>query len=225
MRTRIGTVTNIYPSTGKVKVMYEDEGNASLPLPMLTMNQEYSMPAVGDRVVTMHMENGSSKGFVLGTYYGGGMQPKANAGYRKDFGRNAFLICKSGAYQLSAKSVSVKGDSRASMAGRGAAVSLDGDAALVGATVVIGSGSMVGDEESGAAEPDTCLKMTTAKAELKATAEIHIKADSEVCLEAENLTLKAEEITLQCAYGSVTVEEILKRLERLEDQLGLPHTV
>lgn len=224
MRTRIGTVTNIYPFTGKVKVMYEDEGNASLPLSMLTMNQEYSMPSVGDRVVTMHMENGSSKGFVLGTYYGGGMQPKANAGYRKDFGRNAFAVCKGGAYQLLAKSISVKGDSRASMAGGNAAVSLDGDAALVGETVVIGSGAMAGDEESETAEPDTYLKVTKEKAELKATTEIHIKADSQVCLEAEGITLKAEEITLHCAYGSITVEEILKRLERLEDQLGLPHT-
>ena len=89
---RIGKVTNIYPTTGKIKVMYEDERSASLPLSMLTMNQEYSMPAVGDKVVTVHMANGSSKGFVLGTYYGGGMQPKANAGYRKDFGSGAYVI-------------------------------------------------------------------------------------------------------------------------------------
>ncbi len=136
MRTRIGRVTNIYSSTGKIKVMYEDEGSASLPLSMLTMNQEYSMPAVGDRVVTMHMENGSSKGFVLGTYYGGGMQPKAKAGYRKDFGSGAFVICNGGAYQLS-----------------------------------------------------------------------------------------AADITLKCSYGTITVEELVKRLERIENQLGLPHAI
>ena len=65
MTVRIGKVTNIYPSQGKVKVLYEDEGNTSLPLPMLTMNREYSMPLAGERVVTLHMENGSSKGFIL----------------------------------------------------------------------------------------------------------------------------------------------------------------
>lgn len=110
MRMRIGKVTNIYPSDGKVKVLYEDEKNASLPLSMLTYNQEYSLPKVGDKVVTMHMENGSSKGFVLGTYYGGGTQPKANAGYRKDFGGSAYAKCAEGAYFLNAGTITLNAD-------------------------------------------------------------------------------------------------------------------
>lgn len=225
MRTRIGKVTNIYPSTGRVKVMYEDEGSASLPLAMLTMNQEYSMPAVGDRVVTMHMENGSSKGFVLGTYYGGGMQPKATSGYRKDFGSGAYVICRGGAYMLTAGSVSVKGASRASISGGGAAVSLNGDAQMVGANVVIGSAAASEDEESGETEPDVYLKITEETAELKAVTEILIEAETDILLKAENFTVEAEEITLKCAYGEITVEEMMKRLERIEDQLGLPHTI
>ena len=143
MYMRIGKVTNIYPSTGKIKVMYEDERSASLPLSMLTMNNEYSMPAVGEKVVTVHMANGSSKGFVLGTYYGGGTQPKANAGYRKDFGGGAYAACSGDEYILNATSV----------------------------------------------------------------------------------TIQAENITLECSYGKITVEELMKRLERIEDQLGLPHTI
>lgn len=225
MRTRIGKVTNIYPSTGKVKVMYEDEGSASLPLSMLTMNQEYSMPAVGDRVVTMHMENGSSKGFVLGTYYGGGMQPKANAGYRKDFGSGVFVICRGGAYQLSAGSVSVKGGSRASVSGGGAAVSLNGDASLVGANVTIGSAAASEDEDSGEVEPDVYLKITEESAEIKAVSEIVLESDADISIKAVNATVEAEEITLKCSYGTITVEELMKRLERIEDQLGLPHII
>lgn len=225
MRTRIGKVTNIYPSTGKVKVVYEDEGSASLPLSMLTMNQEYSMPAVGDRVVTMHMENGSSKGFVLGTYYGGGMQPKANAGYRKDFGSGAYVTCRGGAYLLSAGSVSIKGGSRASVSGGGAAVSLNGDAALVGATVTIGSAAASEDEGSGEMEPDVYLKITEEAAELKAVSEISFEAETDILLKAENIAVEAQEITLKCSYGEITVEEMMKRLERIEDQLGLPHTI
>ncbi|MCM1189797.1 MAG: hypothetical protein NC541_10945 [bacterium] len=150
MRTRIGKVTNVYPTTGKVKVMYEDEESPSLPLSMLTMNQEYSMPAVGDRVVTIHLESGSSKGFVLGTYYGGNMLPKASAGYRKDFGKDAYIVCKDGAYELSAKSVVIK---------------------------------------------------------------------------ARNIVLEADEITLKCSYGEIAVEELIRRMERIEDQLELSHTV
>lgn len=231
MRTRIGKVTNIYPTIGKVKVMYEDEGSASLPLSMLTMNQEYSMPEVGDRVVTIHMENGSSKGFVLGTYYGGGMQPKANAGYRKDFGNGANAICIGGAYLLNAGSISLKGKSKASVSGGGSSVSLDGDAMLVGATVVIGSMEASGDDDSegdediGEVEPDVYLKITEEAAELKAMTEISIEAETDIFLKAMNVMVEGEEVTLKCSYGEITVEEMMKRIERIEDTLGLPHTI
>lgn len=50
MVTRIGKVTKVYPGEGRVKVTFEDSGSSSLPLAVLTMNKEYSMPSVGDRV-------------------------------------------------------------------------------------------------------------------------------------------------------------------------------
>lgn len=156
MRMRIGKVTQVFPSTGKMKVLYEDENNASLQLSMLTMNNEYSMPKVGDRVLTMHMENGSSKGFVLGTYYGGGTQPKANSGYRKDYGGGAYATVKSGGYKLSAESIEL----------------------------------VVGDSDA-----------------------------------LQSIVINDEGITLKCPYGEETFENILKRLERIEDLLGLPHTI
>lgn len=84
MGVRIGKVTQIFPKEGKVKVVYEDTGNASLKLNVLTYNNEYLMPEVGDIVLTLHMEVGSSVGFCLGTYYGS-VAPKAQKGYRKDF--------------------------------------------------------------------------------------------------------------------------------------------
>ena len=138
MLMRIGKVTSINPNAGKVKVMYEDTNNTSLPLSMLTMNNEYSMPKVGDRVVTLHMENGSSKGFVLGTYYGGSTQPKASSGYRKDLGGGAYVTCQNGEYLL----------------------------------------------------------------------------------KASNVTVEADNITLSCAYGEITVEDLLKRLENIERKIG-----
>ena len=107
MILRVGKVTNIYPALGKVKVLYEDVKNTSLPLPMLTMNNEYSMPAVGDRVLTVHMANGSSKGFVLGTYYGSGTTPNADSGYRKDFGNGAYVTCQNGSYLLNAADITI----------------------------------------------------------------------------------------------------------------------
>lgn len=237
MRMRVGKVTQIFPNTGKIQVLYEDEGNASLQLSMITMNQEYSMPTVGDRVLTMHMENGSSKGFVLGTYYGGGMQPRANSGYRKDFGGNAYVICKSGAYRLSAGSVTLLGG--------GAALNLKGKASLVGSEVTVGSG----DSEDEDTEPDVYLKITSDTAEVKATEKISLNSDneaevkaaakidiasdtganltldSESELKAPTLVIEADDLTLKCSYGEETFENILKRIERIEDQLGLPHTI
>ena len=108
MLARIGKVTNVYPSEGKVKVLYEDDQNTSLPLSMLTMNGEYCMPAVGDRVLTIHMANGSSKGFALGTYYGGGSKkPTASAGYRKDLGGGAYVSCQGGGYLVHAPNITL----------------------------------------------------------------------------------------------------------------------
>ncbi len=197
MFLRVGKVTNIYPSTGKVKVMYEDAKNASLPLPMLTMNNEYSMPAVGDRVVTAHMGNGSSKGFVLGTYYGGGTQPKANAGYRKDFGDGAYAASQNGAYEMYAKAISLRCGNYH--------ILLKEDVEIAGDTVFIES-------------KDGHLSIDT-DAEFMAAGNILIES------EGGTVTVKADEITLGCSYGKITVEEIVKRLERIEDALGIPHTI
>lgn len=237
MRMRIGKVTQVYPNTGKMQVLYEDEGNASLQLSMITMNQEYLMPTVGDRVLTMHMENGSSKGFVLGTYYGGGVQPKANAGYRKDFGGNAYATCRNGGYRLSAGSIVLLGG--------GAALNLNGSASVIGSEVTVGSG----DSEDEGATPDVYLKITSDKAETKATDKIELNSDNEIGMQAaatieiasdagSSVTLDAEseikapvllidanDLTLKCSYGQETFENILKRIERIEDMLGLPHTI
>lgn len=234
MRMRVGKVTNIYPSTGRVKVVYEDENSSSLQLAMLTMNQEYSMPAVGDRVVTMHMENGSSKGFVLGTYYGGGMQPKATSGYRKDFTKGAYVTCIGGRYFLSASKVNLRSS--------GASVSLGVNATMVGTEVMIGCAA-ASESETSESEPDVYLKITDEEAELKSAQTIKITSeggateisangevaqltlDTDTVLKATSVTIEADDITLKCSYGTITVEDMMKRIERIEDQLGLPHTI
>lgn len=107
MNLRIGRVTNIDTSTGKVRVNYEDADNATLWLYMLTFNNEVSMPNVGDMVVTLHMENGSSKGFVLGTFYGGSKKPKTRSGYRKDYPGGAYTTSDHDEVTVSAQTVNL----------------------------------------------------------------------------------------------------------------------
>jgi len=227
---RIGKVTNVYGSTGRLKVEYEDAGNSSCEIAMLSMNNEVSMPKVGDRVVTLHMSNGSSKGFVLGTYYGGGLQPKASSGYRKDFSNGAYATSKNGSYNLKATKVGISGS--------GASLSLSANASVVGSEVVIGSAA-ASEDESKEIEPDVYLKITSDTAEIKSTSTINVESEDTASLkavtldiEAETLSIKgtdieidASNLTLTCSYGSETFENILKRIERIEDQLGLPHTI
>ena len=292
MGLRIGRVTNVYPSTGRVRVMYEDEKNASLPIAMLTMNREYYMPLVGERVVTLHMDNGSSKGIVLGTYYGGGMQPKAMEGYRKDFvadgegDAEVYTICsKDGRYRF--KAFTAKHSSK------GAAVLLTEKAGiLVGEEEVMIGCAPPPEEEAIKVEPEVYLKIEKEDAELKSAVNVKVIADEgaveitakgeeakltldedsvleatnvsvktkentelssemtvkiaadggtveitangeaaklildeDTVLEATSATVKANTITLECSYGSITVEDLMKRLERAEDKLGLPHTI
>lgn len=88
MIVRVGKVTNTYPDKGKVKVLYEDRNQTSAEIPMLTFNDEYKMPSIGDGVVTLHMENGSSKAFCLGTYWNVNKLPPGSK-YKKDIGGGA----------------------------------------------------------------------------------------------------------------------------------------
>lgn len=107
MIIRIGKVTNVYSATGKVKVLFEDTGNTSVELPMLTLNNEYKMPVVGSYVITAHLKNGGSSGFVLGTYWSSINVP-ADTGigvYRKDMGGGVYARSQNGTYRLQASDI------------------------------------------------------------------------------------------------------------------------
>lgn len=103
---RIGTVTNIYPKNGKVKVYYEDSESSSLPIPMMSMNKEQSMPEVGDTVVTLHLANGSSKGFCLGTYFDNDYE--GSEIYTKELDDKAYVECAKGKYLLKGEGITLE---------------------------------------------------------------------------------------------------------------------
>lgn len=111
MIVRVGDVIKVFPSEGKVQVSFADTSSSSLPLPLMTFGNEYSMPKVGDTVITLHMENGSSRGVCLGTYYGGGTEPAASSGYRKDFEPGkSFIKSNNGELTIDAKQIKLKCD-------------------------------------------------------------------------------------------------------------------
>lgn len=99
MIVRIGTVTNVYPSEGKVRVLYQDMNETSVKLPLLAW--EYKMPEVGAAVVTLHME-GRSSGFVLGEYWNDNNLPPTTysktrkPSYIKQLGSDSYIQCMDG---------------------------------------------------------------------------------------------------------------------------------
>lgn len=108
MIVRVGEVMKVFASEGKVQVMYADTDSASLPLPMLTFNKEYSLPKIGDMVITLHFQNGSSRGVCLGTYYGTENVPEVANGYFKELLKNASIANDEGDMTITAtKSITI----------------------------------------------------------------------------------------------------------------------
>lgn len=67
---RIGKVSSIDYENGMIRVLYTDrDGAVTKTLPVVTFNDEYKMPQVGQYVLVVHLSNGSEAGYILGTYW------------------------------------------------------------------------------------------------------------------------------------------------------------
>ncbi len=84
---RIGTVSSIDKENGMVSVIYNDRGGKVTPLlPFLSLNDEYKMPQVGDKVFVAHLSNGTESAVVLGKYWNKARRPQQpGETYRKQF--------------------------------------------------------------------------------------------------------------------------------------------
>lgn len=108
MVVRVGTVTNVYPAEGRVRVLYQDREETSVKLPLLAL--EYKMPEIGAAVITLHME-GRSNGFVLGEYYGENNPPTdPECSFVKELGDNTFIKCAGGTLKLISPEITFQTD-------------------------------------------------------------------------------------------------------------------
>lgn len=85
---RIGKVSSIDYDNGMIRVLYTDrDGAVTKSLPMLTFNDEYKMPQVGDYVLVGHLSNGMEAGYVMGTFWNTANDPGRSGKdvYRKEF--------------------------------------------------------------------------------------------------------------------------------------------
>lgn len=87
---RVGRVSSINYETGMARVTYRDKDDSVTgEFPILTNNDEYRMPQVGQDVLVAHLSNGSSRGGIIGTLWNRKHQP-FEAGknlYRKELSR------------------------------------------------------------------------------------------------------------------------------------------
>ena len=84
---RIGRVSSVNYETGMARVTYRDKDETvTSEFPMLTNNEEYRMPEIGQQVLVAHLSNGSSRGAVIGTIWNQKNIPKESGKglYRKD---------------------------------------------------------------------------------------------------------------------------------------------
>ncbi len=114
---RVGNVSSINYETGMVRVTYKDKDDSvTKEFPVLTNNDEYRMPQVGQNVLVAHLSNGSSRGAVIGTLWNRKHSPVETGKelYRKDLSnvKDAAYIRYSdetGEYLLKAANVHLNG--------------------------------------------------------------------------------------------------------------------
>lgn len=103
---RVGCVSKINYAAGTIEVTYPDRDDAVTdPFPVLSFNDEYKMPDIGDDVLVLHLSNGSALGLVLGPYWNEDNKPQVSGKdvYRKELSRTpgkAYVQFKDGTVDL-----------------------------------------------------------------------------------------------------------------------------
>ena len=85
---RVGRVSRIDYANGMISVTYPDLDNSTTSLlSVVSFNDEYKMPEIGDDVLVLHLPSGQARGLVLGKYWNSRNKPAScGAGvYRKEF--------------------------------------------------------------------------------------------------------------------------------------------
>lgn len=103
---RIGKISKVEYDTGMAEVTYPDMDNSVTALfPILNLNEEYKMPAVGEEVLVLHLSNGSASGLILGPYWNIENTPAVSGEntFRKEFSKTqgtAYIQYKDGTVEL-----------------------------------------------------------------------------------------------------------------------------
>lgn len=87
---RVGRISAINYEAGMASVTYRDKDDSvTAECPILTNNDEYIMPKIGQDVLVAHLSNGSSRGVIIGTLWNKKHTPYETGQeiYRKDLSK------------------------------------------------------------------------------------------------------------------------------------------
>lgn len=227
---RTGRVSSVNYATGMVQVVYVDKGQSvTTEMPCLNFNDEYKMPAVGSLVAVAHLENGSSRGVVLGNVWNrkGTPPEQGKELYRKDLSHTAGAAYirysdSSGEYMVHAPSVILNGLIGARITGAVVEIGAGTSAKIVTPVFSIEAPEIsISGGEGGAVELKNEADLSFSSAEKKVEAEIKellVKVLETYSLEAaEEISLKTESnLQLEDATYKTTLSAILRRLEALD---------
>lgn len=213
---RIGRISAINYENGMASVTYQDKDNSvTAECPIVTNNDEYMMPQIGQDVIVAHLSNGSSRGVILGTVWNKRHFPQESGEkiYRKDLSRekDAAYIRYSddtGEYLIKVANLHLNGVNK---------TVLDGPRLEISANI-----EMVLESEEIRAKGERALLKFLENIEILAGTEIKVKADEKIEVRSEtelklsgadNAEIATEgELRFTDGKHSITLSEIMEIL-------------
>lgn len=234
---RTGRISSVNYETGMARVTYRDKDDTVTDeFPIITNNDEYRMPKVGQDVLVAHLSNGSSRGAIIGTLWNKKYSPCETGAelYRKDLSREkdaAYIRYsdKTGEYLVKVANLHLNGVHKTVLDGPmleiGANISILLQSELMhvdlSELLVTGNETDTIDAQIQAnvevSQTENSLKAIIMKATIELVENLEIKSGTDIRVEAgEKIELSSGgSLTLSDDTYSVTLTEIMERLEAL----------
>ncbi len=234
---RVGRVSSVNYEAGMARVTYRDKDETvTSEFAILTNNDEYRMPQIGQNVLVSHLSNGSSRGAIIGTLWNQKYVPKETGEqlYRKDLSRRkdaAYIRYsdETGEYLLKVANLHLNGVNETVLDGPKLEISANISILLeseylhadVQELLLTGgeSGAMNADIQADVriSQEENPFEAVLLKAAVELLENLSIKAETEVKLEAgENVEVSSGgSLRLKDDTYDVTLTEIMEKLEAL----------
>ncbi len=234
---RVGRVSSVNYEAGMARVTYRDKDETvTSEFAILTNNDEYRMPQIGQNVLVSHLSNGSSRGAIIGTLWNQKYVPKETGEqlYRKDLSRKkdaAYIRYsdETGEYLVKAANLHLNGVNETVLDGPKLEISANISILLeseylhadVQELLLTGgeSGAMNADIQADVriSQEENPFEAVLLKAAVELLENLSIKAGTEVKLEAgENVEVSSGgSLRLKDDTYDVTLTEIMEKLEAL----------